>query len=123
MPFLYFAFLQPYLGPAIPWFYHESLWWTVFGLTANVAFSGRFILQWLMSEKHKQIVVPPAFWHISFWASLVNLIYGFHIDKLPIIVGFIFLPIVYGRNLVLLKRKEIKTEELEKEEESVISPS
>lgn len=103
-----FALLQPYVGHVAPWFFAESLWWTAFGLLGNIAFSARFLVQWILSEKHKKIIVPPIFWHISFWGSLINLIYGLHIDKLPIILGFIFLPIVYGRNLILLKRGELK---------------
>jgi len=108
MPIGYFALLQHCFGSAAPWFYADSLWWTAFGLVGNVAFSARFLVQWFISEKHKRVIVPPIFWYISFWGSLVNLIYGFHIDKLPIILGFLFLPIVYGRNLILLRHGELK---------------
>jgi lipid-A-disaccharide synthase-like uncharacterized protein len=108
MAIVYFALLQPYLGPCLPWFYTDSHWWTAFGLIGNAAFSARFLVQWFISERHKRVIVPPVFWYISFWGSLINLIYGFHIDKLPIILGFLFLPIVYGRNLVLLQRGKLK---------------
>jgi lipid-A-disaccharide synthase-like uncharacterized protein len=53
------------------------------------------------------LVVPPIFWHLSFWGSLVSLVYAFHVDKLPIILGFVALPFIYGRNLVLLKRQSV----------------
>lgn len=100
------GFLQPFLGSRLTWFYADSFWWTVFGLLGNVVFSLRFIVQWLKSEKQKRIVVPPIFWHLSFWGSCVSLIYAFHVDKLPIILGYIALPIIYGRNLILLRRTE-----------------
>lgn len=96
--------LQPFLGNVLPWLYRDSLGWTFFGLIGNVLFSSRFLLQWLHSEKQKQLVVPPIFWHLSFWGSMISLIYAFHIDKLPVILGYVFLPIIYARNLVLLSR-------------------
>ena len=100
-----FALLEPYLSKSMPWLYIDSLWWTVFGLIGNLAFSSRFIVQWIISEKHKKVVVPATFWHLSFWGSVVNLVYAIHLDKLPIILGFAFLPFVYFRNLMLLYRE------------------
>jgi lipid-A-disaccharide synthase-like uncharacterized protein len=97
-------FLQPWLGHWVPWLYYSSYWWTVFGFTGNLMFSSRFILQWLASEKRKKLVVPTYFWHLSFWGSVINCIYAFHIDNAPILFGVFFLPFVYGRNLVLLHR-------------------
>jgi len=78
--------LQPFLGNVLPWLYRDSIAWTVFGLVGNALFSSRFLLQWLHSEKQKQLVVPPIFWHLSFWGSVISLIYALHIDKLPVAV-------------------------------------
>jgi lipid-A-disaccharide synthase-like uncharacterized protein len=100
------GFLAPFLGPYIPWLYWESVWWTAFGFLANLTFSGRFILQWLHSEKAKKVVVPAIFWQLSFWGSVMNLIYTIHLDKAPIIFGCCFLPFLYGRNLYLLYKHE-----------------
>lgn len=97
-------FLQAYLAPWAPWLYVNSYWWTVVGFTGNILFSSRFLLQWLSSEKRKEVVVPPYFWHLSFWGSLLNVFYAFHLDSAPIIFGVAALPFVYGRNLVLLYR-------------------
>ena len=36
--------------------------------------------------------------------SLCALVYAFHVDKLPIILGYLFLPFLYARNLKLLRR-------------------
>ncbi len=98
------GFLEPYLGHYAAWYYADSLWWTAFGLLGNIMFSVRFIVQWYASEKSKKLVIPPLFWYLSFWGSIINLIYGFHIDKLPVILGYFFLPFINGRNLVLLWR-------------------
>lgn len=97
-------FLQGFLGTALPWLYASSYWWTVVGFAGNLLFSSRFILQWLASEKRKVLVVPGYFWHLSFWGSIMNLFYAFHLDSAPIICGVIALPFIYGRNLVLLHR-------------------
>jgi lipid-A-disaccharide synthase-like uncharacterized protein len=97
-------FLEPYLSPWIPWLYGYSYWWTIVGFCGNALFSSRFFFQWLASEKRRELVVPAYFWHLSFWGSVVNTIYAFHIDNAPIIFGVIALPIIYGRNLVLLRR-------------------
>lgn len=98
------SFLRPWLEPWLPWLYVDSSWWTGFGLLGNLLFSSRFLLQWLASEKRRQLVVPDLFWHLSFWGSIVALIYAFHVDKLPIVLSFLFLPFLYGRNLILLRR-------------------
>jgi lipid-A-disaccharide synthase-like uncharacterized protein len=99
------GFLQPLLSPLLPWLYRDSLFWTAFGLLGNLLFSSRFLIQWLLSERRRRLVVPAVFWHLSFWGSLVALVYAFHVDKLPIILGYVFLPVIYGRNLVLLGRE------------------
>jgi lipid-A-disaccharide synthase-like uncharacterized protein len=97
-------FLQPLVGSTLPWLYANSYLWTAFGFFGNALFSSRFVLQWLASEKKRSVVVPTYFWHLSFWGSVINLVYAFHIDNAPIIFGVIALPFIYGRNLVLLRR-------------------
>ena len=99
------GFLQPVLGGGMPWLYRDSLYWTAFGLLGNVLFSSRFLVQWLLSERHRRVVVPPIFWHLSLWGSVISLVYALHIDKLPVILGYLFLPLIYGRNLALLRRE------------------
>jgi lipid-A-disaccharide synthase-like uncharacterized protein len=100
------TFLEPWLAPFASWLYTDSWWWTVFGLAGNALFSSRFLYQWLHSERRGELLIPPAFWHLSFWGGLVQLIYALHTDKLPVILGSLFLPLIYGRNLVLLRRTQ-----------------
>lgn len=99
------GFLQPFAPNFIgSWLYADSWIWTVVGFTGAGVFSSRFLLQWLHSEKERALVVPWYFWHLSFWGGTINFVYALHIDKAPLIAGTIFLPILYGRNLVLLHR-------------------
>jgi lipid-A-disaccharide synthase-like uncharacterized protein len=98
------GFLEPLLGRLLPWLYHDTVWWTAIGLTGNALFSSRFLIQWLHSERKQRLIVPPVFWHLSFWGSVISLVYAFHVDKLPIILGCVFLPFLYARNLSLLRQ-------------------
>jgi lipid-A-disaccharide synthase-like uncharacterized protein len=98
------TFLRPFLGDWLPLLYTSSNWWTVFGFLGNLLFSSRFFFQWIASEKRKRVVVPTHFWYLSFWGSVINLIYALHIDNAPIFFGVVALPIIYGRNLMLLHR-------------------
>ena len=96
--------VQQLLGEHFAWLFRDSVAWTFFGFLGTFLFGSRFVIQWLHSEKHQKIVVPPVFWHLSFWGSLISLVYAVHIDKLPVIFGLIFLPFIYARNLVLLRK-------------------
>ena len=101
-------FLQGYLASVVPWLYASSYWWTVIGFAGNILFGSRFLFQWLTSERRRELVVPDSFWHLSFWGSCLNLLYAFHLDSAPLIFGVIALPIIYGRNLVLLHRGHLR---------------
>lgn len=98
------SFLAPHLAEHFPWLYVDSMIWTIVGLVGGFCFGIRFVIQWLHSEKAKRIVVPDIFWYLSFVGSVITLIYAIHVDRLPFIVGLIFSPVLYGRNLILLHR-------------------
>ncbi|MEZ0276497.1 MAG: lipid-A-disaccharide synthase N-terminal domain-containing protein [Roseimicrobium sp.] len=103
------AFLQNWLEPIFGrWLYVDSMGWTVVGFLGAAIFGSRFILQWLQSEKEKKLVVPWYFWHLSFWGSVLNLLYFLHLDKAPLILGNCFLPFLYGRNILFLRRAGTK---------------
>lgn len=101
------GFVQKLTHGRPDWFYHESWWWTAIGLGGNALFGSRFLIQWLHSERHKRLIVPPIFWHLSFWGSIIMLIYGLHLDKVPVILGYVFLPFLYARNLKLMRRSPL----------------
>jgi lipid-A-disaccharide synthase-like uncharacterized protein len=78
--------------------------WTYFGLTANLLFASRFIVQWYVSEKLKRSVIPVQFWYLSIAGSVMMLIYAIYIGKVPLILGFLFPTIIYLRNLMLIRK-------------------
>lgn len=98
------SFLAPYLAESMPWLYADSVIWTIIGLVGGTCFGIRFVIQWILSEKAKRIVVPDIFWYLSFVGSVILLVYAFHIDRLPVVLGLVFSPFLYGRNLILLHR-------------------
>ncbi len=99
------GFLGPWLHPLVGhWLYLDSLLWTAVGFAGAAVFGSRFVFQWLRSERERSLVVPWYFWHLSFWGSVLNLLYALHLDKAPLVFATVFLPILYGRNLILLHR-------------------
>jgi len=85
--------------------------WVALGLLGQVLFTGRMIVQWLVSEKKKQSVVPPAFWWMSlFGASMLITYFIWRKD----IVGFLGQGtgwLIYGRNLWLIYHHPRKAED------------
>ena len=84
----------------------EITFWTIFGLIANLLFASRFVIQWYVSERLKQSVIPVQFWYLSIAGSVMMLIYALYIGKIPLILGFLFPTIIYVRNLMLINKNK-----------------
>ncbi len=78
--------------------------WLLVGLLGQLAFTARFIVQWIASEKAKASVMPVAFWYLSIIGGLVVLAYGIHKLDLVIILGQMPGVVVYSRNLWLIHK-------------------
>ena len=78
--------------------------WTLFGLTGNIMFTSRFVVQWYASERLKQSVIPKNFWHLSLLGGIIQLIYALHLGAVPIILGYLLPPVIAARNLMLIAR-------------------
>ena len=82
--------------------------WVMIGFLGQVFFTGRMILQWIVSEKAKKSIVPRAFWIMSLLGSAMLLSYAVYRRDPVFILGQSFGSIVYIRNLILYARaKEI----------------
>jgi lipid-A-disaccharide synthase-like uncharacterized protein len=81
-----------------------EFWWVVLGLTAQLAFSMRFIVQWLASERAGRSYVPVAFWYLSIMGGAMLLSYAIYRQDVVFILGQSMGLIVYTRNLVLIRR-------------------
>jgi dolichol-phosphate mannosyltransferase len=83
----------------------ESLWLVV-GFAGQLAFTGRFVLQWLYSEYKKRSVIPTSFWYLSIVGSALLLMYAIYRQDPVFIAGQAFGFIVYLRNLQLIAKSK-----------------
>ena len=91
-----------------------EFWWVVLGLTAQLSFSARFIVQWIASERAGRSYVPVAFWYLSLMGGILLLSYAIYRADVVFILGQSMGLIVYTRNLVLIHRTS-KTFETERQ--------
>jgi lipid-A-disaccharide synthase-like uncharacterized protein len=77
--------------------------WLVLGFGAQGLFTSRFLVQWLVSERRRQSMIPKAFWYLSLAGGLSLLAYAIHLGDPVFILGQSFGVVVYGRNLMLWK--------------------
>jgi len=77
--------------------------WIIYsiGFLAQIIFSGRLLIQWIISEKNKQVTTPSIFWKLSLLASFLLFIYGYLRNDFAIMLGQTITYIVYIRNLQL----------------------
>lgn len=78
-----------------------SIFWMVWGTTAQIVFISRFFYQWIYSENRKESVLPLGFWIISTAGSLM--IFTYSIARLdPVLFAAHSLGLfVYVRNILL----------------------
>ncbi len=90
---------------------NTDLIWLSIGFLGQAAFTSRFLIQWLASERKRDSVVPTAFWWLSLAGGLTLLTYAVFFLRDPvIIVGQSTGAFIYSRNLYLIavgkRRKE-----------------
>lgn len=78
--------------------------WVKIGFLGQAAFTARFVVQWIASEKKRDSVVPVAFWWLSLVGGMILLAYAAHNRDPVIIVGQAMGLVVYARNLMLVER-------------------
>ncbi len=71
----------------------------ILGFTAQLLFSARILIQWIMSEKAKKVVSPNIFWILSIIASYMLFIYGWLRDDFAIMLGQVISYYIYIWNL------------------------
>ena len=99
-------FLRSVVTKAIEWMLVPDHLWKAFGFFGQFLFAGRFIVQWIASEKQKKSVIPIHFWFFSLAGGVVLLVYAIRQRDGVFIVGQGSGLIVYVRNLVLLSREK-----------------
>jgi lipid-A-disaccharide synthase-like uncharacterized protein len=79
--------------------------WVCIGLSGQLLFSARFLVQWIASERARRSVVPVAFWWLSIVGGLTLLAYAVYRGDPVFILGQSMGVFVYGRNLLLIRRE------------------
>ena len=79
--------------------------WVAMGLLGQVLFTGRMLLQWLVSERSKRSVVPVGFWWLSLVGASMLLVYFIWRRDIVGVLGQCAGWVVYGRNLWLIHRE------------------
>lgn len=80
--------------------------WMVVGFLGQFIFALRFIVQWIVSERRKESVIPLSFWYLSIIGSLMVLAYAVRQADPVFIIGYIFNCVIYFRNLYLIYTKK-----------------
>lgn len=71
----------------------------IIGLSAQLLFSARLLIQWIASEKAHKVLSPTIFWQLSMGASFLLCIYGWLRNDFAIILGQLISYYVYIWNL------------------------
>ena len=79
----------------------ETIWIAV-GFLGQGLFFGRWIVQWLASERSAKSKVPVSFWYLSLIGGLITLAYAIYRRDPVFIAGQSIGAVVYVRNLMLI---------------------
>lgn len=84
--------------------------WIAIGFVGQGLFTGRFLIQWIYSEKKRKSIIPTAFWYFSLAGGVTLLAYAIHRQDPVFIAGQATGVVVYVRNLTLIskERKRIR---------------
>ena len=80
--------------------------WVAIGLIGQAMFFGRFVVQWIASERAGRSVIPFAFWFFSVAGGLIVLVYAIYRLDPVFIIGNTTGLFIYGRNIFLIVREK-----------------
>ena len=78
--------------------------WVALGFLGQLLFTGRMLVQWLVSEKKRRSVVPPVFWWMSLGGASMLMVYFLWRRDIVGVIGQTTGWIIYLRNLWLIYR-------------------
>jgi lipid-A-disaccharide synthase-like uncharacterized protein len=81
----------------------ETIWLGI-GFLGQGMFFGRWVIQWIASERKAESQVPISFWYMSLIGGLITLAYAIYRKDPVFIAGQSIGSIVYIRNLMLIFR-------------------
>ncbi len=84
--------------------------WIAIGFLGQGLFFGRWVIQWIASERTAQSQMPIAFWYMSLIGGLITLAYAIYRRDPVFIAGQGIGSFVYIRNLILINRTPSATQ-------------
>ena len=84
--------------------------WVVLGFAGQIAFSGRWLLQWFVSEKSGSSTVPVAFWWLSMIGSSMLFAYFVWRNDVVGVLGQTSGVVIYARNIRLISKAKRREE-------------
>lgn len=82
-----------------------GLLWVAIGFGGQIAFFGRMAIQWVVSEKRRQSVVPDVFWWLSLFGGIALFTYFVWRQDLVGVLGQSTGVVIYARNIRLIYKK------------------
>lgn len=79
--------------------------WIAIGFLGQGLFFGRWLVQWIVSERKAESQMPVAFWYLSLVGGLITLAYAIYRRDPVFIAGQSIGALVYVRNLMLIHRR------------------
>jgi lipid-A-disaccharide synthase-like uncharacterized protein len=88
-----------------------SLLWVAIGLGGQVLFAGRTLVQWFISEKERQSVVPIAYWWMSLVGGVSLFAYFAWRQDVVGVLGQCSGVVIYARNIRLIHKHRRRAEQ------------
>lgn len=100
--------------------------WVALGFAAQAAFFGRMFIQWMVSEKRRESVIPPVFWYLSLFGGIGLFTYFAWRQDIVGVLGQSSGIVIYARNIRLIfkqRRRERRAAERQAAAETGPAPS
>lgn len=101
---------RPAFERAMLGFFNITSWtnfaWIAVGLAGQIAFFGRMLVQWVVSEKRRESVVPTLFWWLSLGGGVCLFAYFVWRVDFVGVLGQSTGIVIYARNLRLIKKQK-----------------
>lgn len=82
--------------------------WLGFGLLGQVLFAGRFLIQWIATERQGECTVPVLFWQLSVVATVLQSACFLQRGEWVFATGSVAVLFIYFRNLSMIKAQTLE---------------
>ena len=84
-------------------------YWYVLGFTGQAIFFGRWVVQWIASERAGRAYIPMVYWWSSIVGAAIVLVYSVYRRDPVFIFGMAVGLVIYVRNLMLALGERART--------------